>query len=237
LAGAHDRHHSGVGRRVLVRPDVCWSAARTSSHVKERAIRTYTDAGHRASKGRVCAGLAGYGAAAAETGRERGRRDHIGMSWSVCLPAHAACFARSRLLRGWLSRAQSIVVHARRLRSSLFTRLHLSFAVTPHSHSHTHSPTPLHAVHRSLAQHPWVLRPANTSGRPRDQANHRLTTRKNDAFRDHMSADLSTTLPSHRPRLVSALTPASSVCNKSLVRLSACTLSSCIFLDLTLISP
>jgi hypothetical protein len=44
---------------------------------------------------------------------ERGRRDHIGMSWPVCLPAHAACFARSRLPRGWLSRAsQSSYTHA-----------------------------------------------------------------------------------------------------------------------------
>jgi hypothetical protein len=83
-------------------------------------------------------------------------------------------------------------------------------------------PTPLYyyyTVHRSLAQHPWVLRLANTSSSGPSRAFRQIIGSSlslgERTLHDHMPADLSThtTLPSNRPRLVSALTSTSSACN------------------------
>lgn len=120
---------------------------------------------------------------------------------------------------------------SRRLRcSSLFTSLlHLPqrplaghARLTTPTRTPTTAPTPLYyhcTVHRSLAQHPWVLRLANTSSSGPLRAFRQIIgsslSLEERTLHDHMPADLSThtTLPSNRPRLVSALTSTSSVCN------------------------
>lgn len=103
-----------------------------------------------------------------------------------------------------------LFVLAPRPRPLLWSRTHASLPPSAHCPPRQH----IYTVHRSLAQHPWVLRPTSEHFQGKSSApNLSLDER---TLLDHMPADLSThtTLPSHRPpRLVSALTSTSEVCD------------------------
>lgn len=228
FGGASFRHLSGVGRRVLVR--LLWGkGGHAPLHMSKNGLveptRTLGRGSARRAAG-LCSRLllrlpSSVRREAGMSARIAGQR--IGMSWSACLLAGSRPRLARRCLvpvsQKWCTRS-----------TVLYTPLCCTCRISLLPSSASSRPSRLTATCTPTTPTPhslYIARLRNTRGSC-DQLTPlggapSLRTGKSSAraagrrtLRDHMSADLSTTLPSHRPHLVSALAPAAWPCNNLL---------------------